>query len=344
MAAQRETFVVGSPWTTESMLTKFQEAFVFAGFGSFASTFVSGSFRNAILPVVYDNTKALGTAYHWLMFGGQEIFYSTATGWNTNSNAPIGAQYRDFISAQTDTSANHYRMALLNSNADTSITVWRSGVNTNFSWFLVRCGTISFNFHIPKTPPNPFFVNQDVHYYHPILFARADREGKGGSIKIGRLPIRLRSSRCAGESLRGTTGTALYGASNTATLPWSLASRDKMEIYNFTGNFANSSNSDQNSSFQDQGMIVPVDFVNTNTYVSGDYTPIFTGARLLDFADHYMPSDFGLAGYYGPPNADQLSQYRNGTQRWDIIEVPSSAANPVDDDQVTPLFMARTVD
>jgi hypothetical protein len=345
MPVQRETFTVNSPWTTESMADGFQQAFAFAGFGDFLSTFVNGSFRSAILPVVYDASKALGTAYHWFMFGGQEIFYSTATGWNTVSNAPTSTQYRDFIASQTNTSVNHYRMALLNSNADTSITVYKSGVlNANFSWFLIRCGTISFNFHIPRTPPNPFFVDQNIHYYHPILFARAVREDKGGSIKIARLPIRLRSSRCAGEGLRSVTLAGYFGANNTATLPWSMAKRDIMQVFNFTGNFANSSTTDANSTFVDPGMVVPVDFSNTNTYVNTDKTPIFIGARLLDFADHFMPSDFGFAGYYGPPNVDQLSQYRNGTQKWDIIEVPSSAANPVDDDQVTPLFIARTID
>ncbi len=343
MPAQRETFVVTAPWTTQTMMDGFQQAFTFAGFANFVDTFVSGSFRSAILPVVYDSSKALGTAYHWFMFGGQEIFYSTVTGWNTATDLPVGTQYRDFISNQTNTSAFHYRLADLNSNADTSITVFKSNVNTGFSWFLVRCGTISFNFHIPRTPPSTFFVDQAVSYYHPILFARAAREGKGGSMTIARLPIRLRSSKCAGEALRGATTSGDYGAGNTATLPWNIANRDVMAVFNLTGNTI-SAGFENNSGFARPGMIIPVDFANVNTYLSADKSPIFTGARLLYFAEHFMPSDFGIGVYYGPPNVGQFDQYINGTQKWDVIEVPASATNPVDDDQVTPLFLCRTTD
>lgn len=345
MPAQRETFVVTAPWTTQSMMDGFQQAFTFAGFANFVDTFVSGSFRSAILPVVYDSSKALGTAFHWFMFGGQEIFYSTVTGWNAATDLPVGTQYRDWLSNLTNTSAFHYRLALLNANADTSITVFKSGVNVNFSWFLIRCGTISFNFHIPRTPPNTTFIDQNVHYYHPILFARALREGKGGAIRIARLPNRLRSSRFAGESLRGVSTASEYGAGN-ATLPWAMEVQNVMAVFNFQGNTNNTSAGyDQNSgSFSLPGMMVPVDFANVNTYLSADNTPIFLGARLLNFAEHFLPSDFGFAAYYGPPNVGQFDQYRNGTQRWDVIEVPASATNPVDDDQATPLFLCRTAD
>lgn len=339
MAITPQTTVVQAPWNTADISNGFEAAFVNAGLGTFHDSFVSGSARNSIQKVVYDPNKTLGAAYHWFQFIGQEIFLSVATAWDAVNHVPIGTPFRDYISTVTNAQSHHYRLAELNSNADVSITVYRSGVDPTFSWFYVRCGTVSFNFHIPKTGPDARFFDLDKDFYHPIIFCRAERSLKSTTITFARFPLRLRSSGCAGEGLRGSITLSNYGVNSTNTLPWNIANRDVMQAYNITGNSDGASAGEQNSSFLRPGLILPIRF-SQNTYYSADKNAISHSLRILPFSDHFMPTDFGVVGYYKLPNVGELDQYVNGSQRWDVISCPTNVANPVDDKQATGLFMA----
>lgn len=331
----KETYEA-NPSTATNVALAFKDAFIDAGYMTdWHDSFSDGSRQHRILKIIYDAAKACGTTYYWFVFNDANIYVNISKGWDVTNHVPTGTQYLDYVSTATNTTANHMLFKAFSSSINVLVTRWTSGVNSNFSWFLVQNSATTFNFGISKVAPS--FIDLDKQLYHGLMWFQPTVAGKAASGRFRLFPLTLRGHHLGSAALRGITdgagGVGWYGA-GTGGEPWGGATSAIENMlathsYHLGGNV---SVEGQNFSFTGQGVLLPGGFANTNTRYSTDETPISTGLLLNLYSSATLPSDFGIAPNYSDNTMALNDNFivkdggGNIVSEWDIVALANAAS------------------
>jgi len=333
MAVTVETYTATATWTAAQLADLFKDAFIDAGlmtdwYDSFLNTI-----ENRILEVQYDDTKTYGKTYYWFQFTTGGVFLHVATGWNATTHVPIGTQYLDYFATTTNSTTNHSNLRTLTATTTVTLTRYTSAVNTDFSWFLLRNGTNSFNFHIPDAgAPEASWLDLNKVMFCPFVSARCRTLNNAGVVGFRNDCPQLRRTYLSGGSLRGATSSGNF----TSYYP--------IEPYSYLG-AGNVSNSTTNvsASTPNNDIYMPLGFNNTNPEYATDVIPVFTGVNYWPYLSEAMPSDFGISFHYANNTMavrDKLIVTAT-TQEWEMIQVANSSSSA--GTGASPMFVARVV-
>ena len=339
MAVTKQTYTVASPWSNAQLANGIKEAFIGAGLMTdWYDSFLDGAVENRILEITYDASKAWGKTYYWFKFHNSQMYVHIASAWNTTTHKPSGTQYVDYFSNATN---NADLMTVLtnalNSNTTTTITRFTSQVDATFTWFLIRCGSVNFNFHINRNPPLSW-VDLNKVFYTSMMWQRSWVASSSGGSAFVLFPAAARRSHL-GRALGYDTNGGYFGLGTTfydsfdRTILQTLA-------YHFSGNtasgFTNFNYSNGN------GIILPVGFPGNPSYTTVD-NPIFNGFPLTAYSAAVLPSDFGIAAYFGGNTMAAFDQFvvTPSVEVYDIIQVTNSSQ--ANNGRVSPLFLARVI-
>jgi len=286
------------PYTAANFASYMESALSDAGFTTWFDSFTDGALEHRVLRIIYDAGKTYGTTYYWFIFSGADMYIHIATGWNISTHKPTGDQYLDYYSNATNTTSFHLRLAVQNASQSLTVTRWTSQERSNFSVFLIRNGTIEYNFFIDPTAPTASLVDLNKVCYTSMFWSRTRIVNRVATVNFQLFPMILRR-HFLGAGLRSNTSAGEYGISSSGTSPWEPISSAEARLggfcYGFTGNAAGS------TSFQfSLGLtaVLPVGFTNVNGAYSSDYRPPFTGMRLNAYSPAVLPADFSILGAY----------------------------------------------
>ena len=333
MAVTKATYTAAATWTASGLADIFKTAFIDAGlmtdwYDSFLNTV-----ENRVLEVQYDNTKTYGKTYYWFMFTTSGVFLHVASGWNATTHVPTGTQYLDYYSTTTNSVTNHLNLVSLVSTTSATLTRYTSGVESSFSWFLLRNGTVNFNFHIPSASAGrPAWMDLNKVLYHAIISSAGTVFAALGYIEFSTTPEVLRRSYKAQGALRGATVASDYTSNGIK-----VASHRYFAFGNINANPS------ANRTTLTNGIVVPLAFNNSNPAYTADVVPVFVGVDYFAYTTDSMPSDFGISFYY--PNNTLSVQDKlivvSGSEEWEMLDVKNSASNS--GTYVSTMLVARVV-
>lgn len=344
MAVTEQLYTQAATWTAAQCATLVRSAFIDAGLMTeWYDSFLSGSMENRILEVQYDGAKTYGKTYYWFIFTGSSMYLALATGWNATTHVPTGTQYLDYYSTTTNAITNHYLLATWSASTSLTITRYQSAVDTNFSWFLMRNGSSSLNFHIAhssvgnKIVP---WVDLDKTFFHHFLICSSQISNLSGAIGF-RQYLLLRRSYVFGAKLRGITNVQFYGlgASGGSYTNYPVAAYQGIgNGNNIVTNFLDGGDYNMYSS----PFVLPVYFNNTNPAYTTDQVPIFTGMLYSNYLQKALPSDFGITFHYANNTMTLQDTFvvSSGSEEWEMIAFSNSGTITTG---ASPLFLARTV-
>lgn len=344
MAVTKVTYTISPTWTAVGIASTMRTAFIDAGLMTdWYDSFTSGSVENRVLEIQYDGAKTYGKTYYWFMFSGAVMYLALATGWNASTHVPTGTQYLDYFSTTTNATTNHRLLQTFIASTSLTITRYQSAVDTNFSWFLMRNGATSFNFHIAhssvgnKIMP---WIDLNKTFFHHFLTAETNTDVFTGAVGF-RQHLALRRSYFLGTALRGITNNAYYGL-GTSGVPYAsfpVASYQAVGIANnSTNNFINSSG----YGMYGAPIWLPIHINSNNSAYTTDQIPVFTGAQYSNYLSKALPSDFGLTFHYAN-NTMTLQDnlvVSAGTEEWEMIAFSN---NGTITSGASPMFLARTI-
>jgi hypothetical protein len=339
MPVAKQTYTVTAPWSNADLADGLRNAFNGAGLmptSTWHDSFANGGIENRVLEVVYDPAKTYGKTYYWFKFSTQ-IYIHVASAWDVSTHKPNGTQYVDFYTDATNTINNAcYLTSGFNSNTTVTITRWTSELNPLFTWFLIRCGTASLNFHLSLAAPSPWIDLAKV-FYTSIMWARTFTSSSTGGIGFSLFPPVARRSYL-GAGLRLDTGTFEFGAGGIYT---AFKELPLQRSYHFPGN---SSSSGPFSISLYNGPLLPYGFQNANSAFTADATPIISKLEISYYSGSaVLPEDFGIAGHYASNTMSPFDQFvvAPGSDVWDIIAVTNNLA--ANNGMVSPLLVAKVV-
>ncbi len=336
MAVTKETYTATTTWTAAQLATLFQDAFIDAGlmtawYDSFLNTV-----ENRVLEVQYDGTKTYGKTYYWFQFTTGGVFLHVATGWNATTHVPTGTQYLDYYSTTTNATTNHATLVSLASTTSVTLTRYTSGVDSSFSWFIIRNGTTSYNFHIPSAGVGKAsWLDLNKVLFHPVINTGTSTSGTYGIVDFFNACPLTRRSYLAQGSLRGATGAIEYGSGAGAY------SRNYSTRYLGYGNQSNAA-SNNKSSTAPTGIVLPIGFNNANPAYTTDVIPVFTSLNYWAHLTSAMPSDFGISFHYANNTMavqDKLIVTAS-TEEWEMLAVTNNGTITTG---ASPMFVARVV-
>lgn len=337
MTVTPQTYTTNSPWAVADIASMFRTAFIDAGLMTeWYDSFLSGSVENRILEIVYDGSKTYGKTYYWFMFTTTGFYVNIATGWDATTHVPTGTIRRDYFEAATNTVANHSFLLALSNTVTTNLTRYTSGIDSNFTWFILKNGTNEFDFHICKTAPASF-IDLDKVMFSLIGGTRMTADTSTASVSFTHFPVYIERMFIGGSV--SSTAPAYWTGANS----W-LSYSPATHVYIFTGNRSAGgtvwpSNPPSSSG---SGIYLPNGFSGVNTAYTQDYLPLFTGLPYSMYVANPMPSDFGIASHYINNNMSRYDKFivSSGSNEWEIIDVANSSAGA---SWPSTLFLARTV-
>ena len=346
MAVTKQTYTVASPWNNAQMATGFRDAFIGAGLMTdWYDSFLDTGIEHRILEITYDASKTWGKTYYWFKFANNQVYVHIASGWNVTTHKPNGTLYVDYFSnsttlANATNTVNDVNTILtdsLNTNTTTTITRFTSQVDATFTWFLVRNGTLNLNFHINRNPPLSWIDLNKV-FYTSMMWFRSWKSNTSGGAAFVLMPMATRRSHL-GRALRVDTFSGFYGAQNSLYTAYNRTILQSLS-YHFSGDhpggFANPQFGDSN------GVLLPVGFLGNPSYTTVD-NPVFNGFPLTAYSAGVLPSDFGIAAYFGSNTMAPFDQFvvTPSVEVYDIIHVTNS--DQANNGRVSPLFLARVI-
>jgi hypothetical protein len=349
MPVTKQTYTVASPWNNAQMAAGFRDAFIGAGLMTdWYDSFLDTGIEHRILEITYDASKAYGKTYYWFKFANSQVYVHIASGWNATTRKPNGTRLVDYYSDSTTLADATNRVNnvstivtnSLNTNTTTTITRFTSQVDASFTWFLVRNGSLNLNFHINRNPPLSWIDLNKV-FYTSMMWQRSWVTGSSGGAAFVLFPMATRRSHL-GRALGVDTNPFFYGASSFTLFRDYDRSIFQTLAYHFSGNRPNE-NANSNPSFGDSnGVLFPVNFLGNPSYTAVD-NPIFNGFPLTAYSAGVLPSDFGIASYFGSNTMASFDQFvvTPSVEVYDIIQVTNSGQ--ANNGYVSPMFLARVI-
>lgn len=330
MPVSRQVYTASPTWTAVQLASTFRSAFIDAGLMTeWHDSFSSSGVENRILRIVYDGTKTYGTTFYWFMFTTSGAFVSLATGWNTTTKQPTGTQYLDFYSTTTNATTNHYQIFTGTSTLTLELYRYTSAVNTDFSWFYLRNGSLSANFSVfGPSSQVATWVDLDKTMFHHYLRSSASVTNAAAGISFQSFGM-LRRSYLFGCVLNTYTTTLGSPA------PWSVV----VSAYSVMGRLAvgaSNPSSNMGNSFgittsttspQSTTIILPIGSNSANPAYTADSNPVYTGLPVSYYVSNSsLPSDFGIVPHYVTNTMNPLDKFivTAGVEEWEIINVANS--------------------
>lgn len=312
MAVTKEVYTATATWTAITNAAIFRDAFIDAGLMTdWYDSFTSGGLENRILEVVYDASKTYGTTYYWFIFGVSNVYLQTAGSWDVVGHVPDGTIYLDYYSTTTNSVSNHNTLSptTLSTSTQATLTRYTSSIETGCSWFLYKNGTNTITFSIPSPSFGPAsWVDLDYYLYNFIPFAN-------GTTSAG-------STRLSFEHWAGSLRSSIFGASFLRGSISISAAKLTFAVQSFfaSGNQSGSTNNYVNTS-TDRGILIPVSMANTNSGLSADHQPVFTGPPVNPYTDN-QPAEFGITLQYNITSASEGDTYvvSSGVEEYEIIK------------------------
>lgn len=333
MAVTKATYTANATWTAAALAGIFESAFIDAGLmTAWYDSFSSSGIENRILEVVYNAGKTYGTTYYWFMFTTSNVYLHTAGSWDAANNVPSGTVYLDYYSTTTSSTSNH--TALLDSSlsaaTQATLTRYTSAINTGCSWFVLRNGTNSVCFQVPSPTYGPAaFIDLNFYRYNHVSVAGRSSTSStpGNTLEFEHRSGHLRSTFLGSSYLRGFTSGTGYKLIHTLTR------------FGLTSNLSGSTNN-YPTNYTDPAFLIPVAMANTNTALSADHTPVFTGPPVNPYTGN-QPDDFAITAQYDITSAAVGDTYivSSGTEEYEIMYALSQSS----DGYAQIYFMARTV-
>jgi hypothetical protein len=335
MAVTKQTYTATPTWTASNAADLFEDAFIDANLmTAWHDSFANGSIEHRVLKISYDGTKTYGDCYYWFVFTTTFIGFSIATGWNTGTNVPTGTQYLDFYATATNTTVNHTPI-LTGANTGTQLDLVRytSGIDTDYSWFVIRNSAVPFPFLIaPASATIVPWIDLDKHFFHHFVRCRLIVVSATTTTSIGTAQFfqeyRLRRSYIGGYALRGSTTISRY--------------REGLSIlcYSAFAHAANSFSNDRILASSDE-IIVPYGFTDSNPAFASDFTPVLKGCSFSAYLTNALPLDLGV---HFPFTTTAFSFGDKiivdaGIEEWEILDF----ANNNQATASNPLLVARVV-
>jgi hypothetical protein len=333
MAVTVETYTATATWTAAQLAALFEDAFIDAGlmtawYDSFLNTV-----ENRILEIEYDDTKTYGKTYYWFQFTTGGVFLHVATGWNATTHVPTGTQYLDYFATTTNATTNHKTLRTLTPSTTVTLTRYTSDVNADFSWFLIRNGTSSYNFHIPDADAAKVsWLDLNKVLFCPFLTANTSISAAQGYVSFTNNGAQLRRSYLGSAALRGNVTAGEYHNTRFELSTF---------VYQGSGNVNNSITN--NIAASSTSILVPTAFNNTNPLFTTDVVPVFTSVNYWSYLNEAMPLDFGISFHY----ANNTMVVRDklivtaASEEWEMIAV--SNASFTGGTYASPMFVARVV-
>lgn len=322
MAVTKTTHTIAPTWTASGLAQIVENGFTDAGYipSGWYSRFLSGAVENRVLQVVNDPTKSKGTVYYWFQFTTTTAALRTALQWNQASNIPSGVLFQDFTTTTTnDITATAVGVVPVLSSMSTAVTTtfttYRSGINSDCSFFVLRNGTNYNTFTIPfGTYTCLPFVDQSKVAFAASIELTASTSAILTSLLVETLSPHLRSTYLTSVAGRGNTGNAGFAAQfiiNRFAAP---------------GNNSTSSAISSNLNTTASNTILPYAFTNTASGLTEDHTPVFTSPSISPYMTP-CPDDIGIAGYYASNNItiQDTLVVASGVQEWEMIHVVNNA-------------------
>jgi hypothetical protein len=335
MTVTTETYTATTTWTAAELADLFKDAFIDAGlmtdwYDSFLNTI-----ENRILEVQYDGAKTYGKTYYWFQFTTGGVFLHVATGWNSTTHVPTGTQYIDYFSTSTNTTSNHRQLVTLSASTTATLTRYTSAINTDFSWFLLKNGTTTYNFHVPDAgAPEVSWLDLNKVLFCPFVNAFTQVSSTHGFLRFRNNSPQLRRSYLGSTALRGATD-----ANSFVFIYWDMSHYGYCGLGNASASvFSNIPNNSLESY-----TVLPVAFNNTNPAYSTDQVPVFTGVNYNQYLSESMPADFGISFHYANNTMAVLDKLivTASTEEWEMLAVTNSTSTPPAG--VSPMFLARVV-
>jgi hypothetical protein len=338
MAVTKTTHTIAPTWTASGLAQIVENGFIDAGYlpSGWYSRFLSGAVENRVLQVVNDPTKSKGTVYHWFQFTTTTAALRTALQWNQASNIPSGVLYQDFSTTTTNDITGTAIgvipvLGSMSTAVSTTFTAYKSGINSDCSFFVLRNGTNYRTFTVPfGTYTCLPFVDQDKVAFAGVAqlsgFITGSHPSSTSMLVQSQNP-NLRSTYLTATSLRAATTTSFFS-----------------QIYclnRFEGPGNNSVpafNLDAERSAA--GVKLPYAFTNTASGFDENHTPVFTSPSITPYMTP-CPDDIGVAAYYASNSItiQDTLVVSSGVQEWEMIHV----ANNGNADSAKFITLARVV-
>lgn len=326
MTVVPQTYTATATWTASQLADIYKTAFIDAGLMTdWFDSFLSGSVENRILRVINDGAKTFGTVYYWFMFTTTGAFVHTTSTWNATTHVPTGTQYIDYFSTTTNATTNHATILALTSTTNCTLTRYTSGINSGASFFLLKNSTSNACFSLSHPSYNASsFVDQDKTQFNNLLFISGATATNYSKIDVSQV-CHTRASYLGAALLRGVTTNTEFNRGH--------------RISGFTAP-GNASGSNQNTTFTEQLVRLPVGLTNTSTTLAANHTPVYTSPSISPYMAA-LPADFAFIPYYASSSMvvqDKLI-VTSGSEEWEMLVV---AAN-TNTDASRIFFCARVV-
>lgn len=319
MAVTKSTHTISPTWTASGLAQIVENGFTDAGYlpSGWYGRFLSGTVENRVLQVVNDPAKSKGTVYYWFQFTQFTVALRTALQWNQASNIPSGVLFQDFSTTTTSdiTGAAVGVIPVLGSMSTavtTTFTAYKSNINTDCSFFVLRNGTNYKTFTIPfGTYTCLPFVDQNKVAFAGAIMVSGAANGASSFISIQNQNPHLRSTYLG--------ATALFGSFNDQTMS-SLLDLQRYEGVGRTNSYLS------NVGFQ-SCLRLPYAFTNTASGIGADHTPIFTSPTISPYMTP-CPADIGIAAYYASNSIaiQDTLVVSSGIQEWEMIHVVNNGS------------------
>ena len=346
MPVTKQTYTLNPTWTAVQHADLIRSVFIDAGLmTNWFDSFASGGIENRILEVVYDPSKTYGRTYYWFMFTGGQMAIALATGWNTTSKVPTGSQYLDFFTNTTNATTNHFIVYSWSTTTTLTIFRYQSQINPTFSWFLIRNGTSSSNFHISHSSVGQkilTWINLDRVFFHHFLICSLGTNNRQGYIRFLQYLFLRRSYHPYGLALRGETYNGYYGVGTDGSYRF-YPVNSYYGIGNDNANLGSNIIASNNFSiWTTSGIGLPVAFTNVNPAFPSNSNPVFTGAQYSQYLFDSLPDDFGLSMHYANNNIalQDTLVVSSGVEEWEVLNVSNNGTVTTG---ATPLFLARVI-
>lgn len=348
MAVTKQTYSLSPTWTAAQHADLIRQVFIDAGLMTeWYDSFLSGSVENRILEVQYDPSKVYGRTYYWFIFTGGQMYLALATGWNSATHVPTGTQYLDFYTTTTNAITNHRLIYSWSTTTTLSMFRYQSNINPSFSWFLIRNGSTSSNFHIAHSSVGQkivTWIDLDKVFFHHFLINITRVSNNYSTIEYRQHLMLRRSYHAAAASLRGATYNGYYNVGTDGTNYVLFPVKKYLGVgfaNNTTANVPNASSYDD--AVDAAPIFLPVNFTSVNPAFTTNSNPVFTGSQYSDYLFDSLPDDFGISMHYANNNMalQDTLVVSAGVEEWEIVWFSN---NPnAGTEGSSPLFLARIV-
>jgi hypothetical protein len=329
MAVTKQTYTATATWTASQLAGIFRSALIDAGLMTeWFDTFTSGSIENRVLEVTYNGAKTYGKTYYWFQFTTTGAFVSQAAAWNEPGNVPAGTQYLDHFSTVTNATTNHYPLLALIATTTTTLTRYTDAGGRTF--FLIRNGSNTAAFTIDKGDTAlQSWVNLDIGYHNGLAVVAPFTSSARASITFFS-PFRLRRSFQDGAFCRGSTAVASGYLQSCA-----------LNSYVVGGNAsATSVNPVIVSGTQMAGLFLPAGFNNANAGFAVDFSPPYTGLRIMASHADNLSADFAIVR--DGTNLHTIQEVVTLTPAVEVYESIAFANNSSATGEASIMLLART--